>query len=58
MIGAVLWVGTWCAIAYYVGTSTSIVPFFWHHLSIIAMFAVAAVLLFLIVMHFRHRQPA
>jgi membrane protein DedA with SNARE-associated domain len=58
MIGAVLWVGTWCIIAYYVGTSTSIMPFFWHHLSAIAMFAVAAVLLLLIYMHFRHRQRA
>ena len=58
MIGAVLWVGTWCTIAYYVGTSTSIVPFFWHHLSAIAMVAVAAVLLLLIFLHFRHRQRA
>jgi len=57
-IGAILWVGTWCVIAYYVGTHTSIVPFFWHHLSAVAMFAVAAVLLALIVMHIRHRQRA
>jgi hypothetical protein len=33
-------------------------PFFWHHLSAIAMFAVAAVLLLLMYMHFRHRQRA
>lgn len=57
-VGAILWVGTWCVIAYYVGTSTTIIPFFWHHLSAIAMFAVAAVLLFLIYIHFRHRQRA
>jgi len=57
-VGAILWVGTWCVIAYYVGTSPTILPFFWHHLSVIAMFAVAAVLLFLIYIHFRHRQRA
>jgi membrane protein DedA with SNARE-associated domain len=58
MIGAVLWVGTWCSVAYFVGTHTSIVPFFWHHLSAVAMFVVASVLLVLVVMHFHRRQPA
>jgi membrane protein DedA with SNARE-associated domain len=56
-VGAVLWVGTWCFIAYYVGRHASILPFFWHHLSVAAMFAVAAVLLLLVVMHvFRRRR--
>jgi membrane protein DedA with SNARE-associated domain len=58
MIGAVLWVGTWCSVAYFVGTHTSIVPFFWHHLSAVAMFVVASVLLVLVVMRFHRRQPA
>jgi membrane protein DedA with SNARE-associated domain len=58
VIGAVLWVGTWCFIAYYVGTHTSIVPFFWHHLSAVAMVVVASILLLLTFLYFHHRRRA
>lgn len=58
VIGAVLWVGTWCSIAYYVGTHASIVPFFWHHLSAVAMVVVASVLLLLTFLYFHRRQRA
>jgi membrane protein DedA with SNARE-associated domain len=35
-IGAALWVGLWTTLAYRFGHSTEIVPFIWHHLSIVA----------------------
>jgi membrane protein DedA with SNARE-associated domain len=53
-IGAALWVGVWTTLAYRFGHSTEIVPFIWHHLSIVA--AIGVPLLIAGLAYFRLRR--
>jgi membrane protein DedA with SNARE-associated domain len=52
-IGAALWVGLWSTLAYRFGHSTDIVPFLWHHLSIVAAIAVPLLIVVLVWLHRR-----
>jgi membrane protein DedA with SNARE-associated domain len=53
MLGAALWVGLWTTLAYRFGHSTAIVPFLWHHLSLVAAVAVPLLVLLLVWLHTR-----
>jgi membrane protein DedA with SNARE-associated domain len=55
MIGAALWVGFWSALAYRLGHDVSIVPWIWHHLSLIAMVVVPLVLIGIAIFYLRLR---
>jgi membrane protein DedA with SNARE-associated domain len=52
-IGAALWVGLWTTLAYRFGHSTAIVPFIWHHLSLVAAVAIPLLVLLLVWLHTR-----
>ena len=56
VVGAALWVGLWTTLAYRFGRSANdILPFFWHHLSLVAAIAMPLLLLGLLVLHLRDR---
>ena len=44
VVGAALWVGLWSTIAYRFGKSVDILPFFLHHLALIAAVLIAALI--------------
>ena len=56
LVGAALWVGLWATLAYKFGQKLDVLPFFWHHLSLVA--AVAIPLLILGLAALRLRRPA
>lgn len=56
MIGAGLWVGFWATLAYQFGHSVSIVPWIWHHLSLVAMVVIPALLLVIALLYLRVRR--
>jgi len=56
LVGAALWVGVWTTLAWRFGHDTRIVPFVWHHLSLIAMVLVPLLILGLVALHLRHRR--
>jgi len=55
LVGAALWVGLWTTLAYRFGHSTDIVPWVWHHLSLVAAVLMPLVLVGLVGIHLRHR---
>lgn len=55
VVGAALWVGVWVTLAYRFGNSLDIVPFLWHHLSLVAAVAIPLLIAGLAYLHFRHR---
>jgi len=59
LVGAGLWVGVWSTLAYRFGHSLAILPFFWHHLSLVAAIGVLLLLAGLAALHLRGRarQP-
>jgi membrane protein DedA with SNARE-associated domain len=54
--GAALWVGLWATLAYRFGRKIDVVPWLWHHLSLVAMIATPLVILALVVLHARGRH--
>jgi membrane protein DedA with SNARE-associated domain len=58
MAGAALWAGFWCTLAYRFGASANVLPFFWHHLNLVAAIAVPLIIACLAWLYIRHRQPA
>ncbi len=56
LVGAALWVGLWATLAYKFGQKLDVLPFFWHHLSLVA--AIAIPLLILGLAALRLRRPA
>jgi membrane protein DedA with SNARE-associated domain len=56
LVGAALWVGLWTTLAYRFGHDTRIVPYLWHHLNLVAMVLVPALILTLVALHLRHRR--
>ncbi|MEX3011145.1 DedA family protein [Hoeflea sp. TYP-13] len=46
-VGAALWVGFWAMLAYHFGKDVSVLPNLWHHLSLIAMIVVPALIVIL-----------
>lgn len=58
IVGAALWVGLWSTLAYQFGHSASIVPFLWHHLSLVAMIVIPTILALIIVLYLRLRNRA
>ena len=55
VVGAGLWVGVWTTLAFSLGHDTRIVPYLWHHLSLIMAVLVPLLILALAVLHLRHR---
>ena len=55
VVGAALWVGLWTTLAYRLGHDTSIVPFLWHHLGLLAAALVPLLVLALLALHLRRR---
>jgi membrane protein DedA with SNARE-associated domain len=55
VVGAALWVGLWATLAYRFGRSIDIVPYVWHHLSLVAAVVVPLLLIALAFLHFRRR---
>ena len=55
LIGAALWVGFWSTLAYRLGHDASIVPWVWHHLSLVAMVGIPALLLVIAVLYWHVR---
>ncbi len=55
MAGAALWVGLWTTLAYRFGRSVDILPYVWHHLSLVAAIATPLLIIGLVVVHLRHR---
>ena len=55
-LGAALWVGLWSMIAYRFGKSVDIVPFFIHHLALIAAVLIPALIAALIVIRLRRNR--
>jgi membrane protein DedA with SNARE-associated domain len=53
LVGAALWVGVWTTLAWRFGHDTRIVPFLWHHLSLVAMVLVPLLILALLVLRLR-----
>tara|TARA_R100000687_G_C6449647_1_gene164564 strand:+ start:1481 stop:2104 length:624 start_codon:yes stop_codon:yes gene_type:complete len=56
LIGAALWVGFWATLAFQFGHSVSIVPWIWHHLSLVAMVVIPLLLLVIAVLYRRVRR--
>jgi membrane protein DedA with SNARE-associated domain len=56
VVGAALWVGLWTTLAYRFGHDTRIVPFLWHHLSLVAAILVPLIVLALVAVRLRHRR--
>ena len=56
-VGAALWVGLWCTLAYRLGREAhSFVPWIWHHLSVVAAVLVPVLILGLLVLHLAGRR--
>lgn len=55
LVGAALWVGFWVTLAYQFGHNISIVPWLWNHLSLVAMFAIPALLIVIGLLYRRRR---
>jgi membrane protein DedA with SNARE-associated domain len=55
VVGAALWVGLWATLAYRFGRSADIVPYLWHHLSLVAAVAVPAIIVALVILRFVRR---
>lgn len=53
--GAALWVGLWTTLAYRFGHDARIVPWLWHHLSLVAMVLVPLLVLGLVLLRLRRR---
>jgi membrane protein DedA with SNARE-associated domain len=53
LVGAGLWVGVWTTLAYEFGQKLDILPFFWHHLSLVAAVAIPLLIATLLVLHLR-----
>jgi len=58
MAGAALWAGFWSTLAYRFGISTDILPFFWHHLSLVAAIGIPLIIAGLVWLYLRHRAAA
>lgn len=52
-VGAALWVGVWSTVAYRFGKSADILPFFLHHLSLIAAVLIVALIVSLVLLRLR-----
>jgi membrane protein DedA with SNARE-associated domain len=57
LVGAGLWVAVWTTLAYKFGRKLDVLPFFWHHLSLVAAIAIPLLIAALAVLHLRHRGP-
>ena len=55
MVGAALWVGLWTTLAYKLGRDTHVVPYLWHHLSLVAMVLIPGMILVMLALRLRHR---
>jgi membrane protein DedA with SNARE-associated domain len=56
MLGAALWVGVWATLAYRFGRSADILPFFWHHLSLVAAIGTPLLIAAAVLLRLRHRH--
>ena len=57
IVGAVLWVGTWCTIGYKFGHELTFLPKIWHHLNYVAAAGVILLLLTLAWHWYRKKSP-
>jgi membrane protein DedA with SNARE-associated domain len=58
-IGAALWVGVWTVLAYRLGRDAhAVLPWFWHHLGLVAAILVPALILVLLVLRLSGRLRA
>jgi membrane protein DedA with SNARE-associated domain len=57
-VGAALWVGVWTTLAFRFGHDLSIVPWLWHHLALVAMVVIPALVAALIFLKARRRHTA
>ncbi len=55
-VGAALWVGVWSTVAYRFGKSVDILPFFLHHLSLIAAVLIVALIVSLVLLRLRRTR--
>lgn len=55
LVGAGLWVGVWTTLAYKFGQRLDVLPFFWHHLSLVAAVAIPILIVALVILHLRKR---
>ncbi|MCR9137213.1 MAG: DedA family protein [Alphaproteobacteria bacterium] len=55
-IGAALWVGFWTTLAFHFGKDASVLPHFFRHLSVIALFVVGAIVFLLAIGWFLMRR--
>ena len=56
LLGAALWVGVWTTLAYRFGHDLRLVPYLWHHLTLVATVLVPLLILGLLLLHLRHRR--
>jgi membrane protein DedA with SNARE-associated domain len=56
LVGAGLWVGLWTTLAYKFGQKLDVLPFFWHHLSLVAAVVIPLVIAALVILHLRNRR--
>jgi membrane protein DedA with SNARE-associated domain len=56
VIGAALWVGLWTTLAYRFGISKAILPFLWHHLTLLAAICVPLLILGLVWLRLRRHR--
>ncbi len=56
VVGAALWVGVWTTLAYKLGQDTAIVPYLWHHLSLLAAVLVPALIVVMLLLRLRRTE--
>jgi membrane protein DedA with SNARE-associated domain len=57
-LGASLWAGFWSTLEFRFGCSTDILPFFWHHLNLVAAVGILLIIAGLVWLQFWHRGSA
>ena len=55
LLGAALWVGIWATLAYQLGHTISVIPWIWHHLSLVAMTVILVILIAVGLLYWRLR---
>jgi membrane protein DedA with SNARE-associated domain len=56
VVGATLWVGLWATLAYRFGISKDILPFLWHHLTLVAAVCVPLLIAGLVWLRLRRHR--
>ena len=57
LVGAALWVGLWTTLAYKFGQKIDVLPFLWHHLSLVAAVGIPLLIVLLAILRLRGAKP-